>query len=163
MPEDGLGNLITSLYFSSAKPIKEPFSLIQTPCSVYENQAWNRLRKFLHPSVWTHRQRRVFMLMPMILYICCRGKGLQIEPPVPLSESTQMSWQCDLYSQKDLSKKAIYRLMQLVTFQSRLHQSAESYVAHIPRFKCVWDDEHYLILPLGVLEDVLGTLWKEWL
>lgn len=169
VPEDGLGNLIaTPLHFSSAKANKGTLFFDPNTLEAYENQFLflEQIEEVSSALVYELTGKEEFHTYANeSLYLPPWERVVDRTSKVPLPESIDIVLDNAIYiPKKDLSKKATYRLMQLVTFANPDYikaQKLKKAVVHIPRFLSAFEmDEHYFILPLGVLEDVLELFEK---
>lgn len=163
VPEDGLGNLIAvPLHFTSAKTNKGTLFFDPNTLEVYENQFLFLEQIEEVPSALVYAltgKEEVHLYANESLYIPPWERVADCTAKVPLPETIEIILDNAIYIAKaDLSKKAIYRLMQLVTFSNPDYikaQKLKKIVVHIPRFLSAFEiDEKYIILPLGVLENV---------
>ncbi len=169
VPEDGLGNLIAvPLHFSSAKANKGTLFFDPNTLEAYENQFLflEQIEEVSSALVYELTGKEEFHAYANeSLYLPPWERVADRTAKVPLPESIDIVLDNAIYiPKKDLSKKAIYRLMQCVTFSNPDYikaQKLKKVVVHIPRFLSAFEmDEQYLILPLGVLEDVMELFEK---
>lgn len=169
VPEDGLGNLIAvPLHFSSAKANKGTLFFDSNTLEAYENQFLflEQIEEVSSSLVYELTGKEEFHTYANeSLYMPPWERVADRTSKVPLPESLEIVLDNAIYiPKKDLSKKAIYRLMQLVTFSNPDYikaQKLKKMVVHIPRFLSAFEmDERYLILPLGILEGVCELFEK---
>ena len=169
VPEDGLGNLIAvPLHFSSAKANKGTLFFDSNTLEAYENQFLflEQIEEVSSSLVYELTGKEEFHTYANeSLYMPPWERVADRTSKVPLPESIDIVLDNAMYiPKKDLSKKAIYRLMQLVTFSNPDYikaQKLKKMVVHIPRFLSAFEmDERYLILPLGILEGVCELFEK---